>query len=168
MDDRVARAIAQWRIERPDLDVGPHGIIGRLRLLSDRLRDEFSAEQVHHGLDDGEFDVLATLRRAGDPYELAPGELARHTQVSMGVMSRLLDRLVEAGLVAWSGPTDARRDQVIGLTQAGHSVVDEVFTAHVTHEHRLVAALKPRERIELERLLTVWLAALEHPEISED
>ena len=75
--DHVGRIQQQWVRERPDLDVSPQGIYGRLHRLADRLREELDVEFRRHGLGEGEFDVLAALRRAGSPYELAPGELAR-------------------------------------------------------------------------------------------
>lgn len=165
MEDRVARIMSQWQVERPDLDVSPQGVIGRLHRLADRLRDELVAEYVHHGLGEGEFDVLAALRRIGDPYELAPGELARHTMVTTGAMSKRIDRLEESGLVTRRTSVGDRRGRVVGLTPAGLAVIDEAFTAHIANEHRLVAPLTDEERADLERLLARWLEALEGPDL---
>jgi DNA-binding MarR family transcriptional regulator len=159
--DRVAAIQAQWRRERPDLDVAPQGVIGRLHRLADHLRDELVAVYREYGLGEGEFDVLATLRRAGAPYELAPGVLARHTMVTTGAMTKRIDRLETAGLVV-RGPSDADgRGRVVRLTRAGMELIDEAFTAHIRNEARLVAALSPDDRAGLERLLTTWLAAIE-------
>lgn len=159
--DRVAAIQAQWRRERPDLDVAPQGVIGRLHRLADHLRDELVAVYREYGLGEGEFDVLAALRRAGAPYELAPGELARHTMVTTGAMTKRIDRLEAAGLVV-RRPSDADgRGRVIRLTPAGTDLIDEAFTAHMRNEARLVAALSPDDRAGLERLLTTWLAAIE-------
>src|SRR3954452_8045157 len=77
--DRVARIQEAWARERPDLDVSPQGVIGRLHRLAAHLTEELCVVYRRHGLSEGEFDLLATLRRAGEPYERAPGELARHT-----------------------------------------------------------------------------------------
>lgn len=157
--DHVARIQAQWRRERPDVDVSPQGVIGRLHRLGDRLREELEVEFRRHGLGEGEFDVLAALRRAGEPYELAAGELARHTMVTTGAATKRIDRLEAAGLVTRRVREDDQRGRVVGLTDAGRRVIDEAFTAHMANEHRLLEPLSARDRADLERVLTRWLAA---------
>ena len=159
--DHVARIQEQWRRERPDLDVAPQGLYGRLHRLADRLRDELDVEFRRFGLGEGEFDVLAALRRAGAPYELAAGELARHTMVTTGAATKRIDRLEAAGLVSRRVSDDDARARVIALTHAGKRVIDDAFTAHMGNEHRLMAVLSKQERQDLERLLKKWLAAFE-------
>ena len=63
--DHVGRIIAQWATHRPDLDVSPMGLIGRLHRLAARLDDELRPVFAAAGLGDGDFDVLAALRRSG-------------------------------------------------------------------------------------------------------
>ncbi|WP_230487275.1 MarR family winged helix-turn-helix transcriptional regulator [Nocardioides anomalus] len=159
--DHVGRIQEQWRRERPDLDTSPQGVFGRLHRLADRLREELEVEFRRHGLGEGEFDVLAALRRAGAPYELAPGELARHTMVTTGAATKRIDRLVAAGLVSRRVRDDDHRGRLVGLTEAGRRVVDDAFTAHIANEHRLLAPLNRMERQALERILTKWLGAFE-------
>ena len=159
--DHVARIQAQWRRERPDVDVTPQGLYGRLHRLGDRLRDELEVEFRRHGLGEGEFDVLAALRRAGPPYELAPGELARHTMVTTGAATKRINRLEAGGLVTRRVSDDDARGRVIALTGAGKRVIDRAFTAHMANEQRLQEPLTAKERQDLERLLTKWLAAFE-------
>lgn len=159
--DHVARIQEQWRRERPDVDVSPQAVFGRLHRLADRTRDELEVEFRRRGLGEGEFDVMAALRRAGPPYELAPGELARHTMVTTGAATKRIDRLVAAGLVTRRVSDDDARGRVIGLTPAGKRVIDEAFTAHMANEHRLLQPLTEKERRDLERLLTKWLGAFE-------
>jgi DNA-binding MarR family transcriptional regulator len=159
--DHVGRIQRQWERERPDLDVTPQGVFGRLHRLADRLREELEVEFRRHGLGEGEFDVLAALRRAGEPYELAPGELARHTMVTTGAATKRIDRLEAAGLVSRRVSTEDARGRVIALTAAGKRVIDEAFTAHIANEHRLLAPLTDRDRSALERLLAKWLGAFE-------
>jgi DNA-binding MarR family transcriptional regulator len=159
--DHVGRIQEQWRRERPDLDVFPQGVYGRLHRLADRLRDELEVEFRRFGLGEGEFDVLAALRRAGAPYELAPGELARHTMVTTGAATKRIDRLEAAGLVSRRVSDEDHRGRVIGLTEAGRRVIDDAFTAHIANEHRLLDPLTDKDRMDLERVLTKWLAAFE-------
>ena len=79
----------QWRRERPDLDPSPMGIIGRLHRLADALHTELRPVFAEAGLSDGDFDVLASLRRSGAPYQLTPGELAGTTMVTSGAVGYL-------------------------------------------------------------------------------
>ncbi|MDR9785645.1 MarR family transcriptional regulator, partial [Rhizobium redzepovicii] len=65
--DHVDRILAQWRRERPDLDVEPMGILGRLKRLGTHLGREVEVVLLKHGLSTSAFDVLATLRRSGAP-----------------------------------------------------------------------------------------------------
>jgi DNA-binding MarR family transcriptional regulator len=159
--DRVARIQQEWARERPDLDVSPQGVIGRLHRLGSHLTDELVAGYREHGLGEGDFDVLAALRRAGEPFERAPGELAEHTMVTTGAMTKRVDRLAAAGLVTRRRSTDDGRGRVVGLTPAGRALIDRAVEAHVVNEERLLAALSRADRDRLEELLTRWLAAFE-------
>lgn len=160
--DRVARIQAEWRRERPDLDITPQGVIGRLHRLAGRLTDELCLVYGRYGLSEGEFDVLATLRRAGEPYERAPGELAAHTMVTTGAMTKRIDRLERAGLVTRRRSDDDQRGRIVALTRAGRELIDQAFTDHMHNERRLLDLLVPTEAAALETLLTTWLSRLEH------
>ncbi|MGW2253326.1 MarR family winged helix-turn-helix transcriptional regulator [Kitasatospora sp. NPDC001660] len=159
--DHVALIQAEWRRQRPDLDVSPQAVIGRLHRLAARLTDELGLVYARYGLGEGEFDVLAALRRAGAPYERAPGELAAHTMVTTGAMTKRIDRLERAGLVTRRQAEDDRRGRVVALTGAGLRLIDEAFTAHMRNEHRLLSLLTGEEAAALEGLLTVWQHRLE-------
>ncbi|UFS58832.1 MarR family winged helix-turn-helix transcriptional regulator [Subtercola endophyticus] len=161
--DRVARIQHDWQRERPDLDVTPQGVIGRLHRLAAHLTTELTAVYEKHGLGEGEFDVLAALRRAGAPYERAPGELAEHTMVTTGAMTKRLDRLAAAGLVERRNADGDGRRRVVALTPRGVSVIDAAFTDHMANERRLVDQLSAADRTSLETTLTRWLALYEPP-----
>ena len=135
--DHVARIQAEWRRERPDLDVSPQGVIGRLHRVGALLTDQLIAVYQRFGLGEGEFDVLATLRRAGDPFERAPGELASFTMVTTGAMTKRLDRLEAAGLVTRRPSTADGRSRVVALTPAGRELIDEAFAAHMRNEQQI-------------------------------
>ncbi|MEU6237138.1 MarR family transcriptional regulator [Kitasatospora sp. NPDC047058] len=160
--DHVAAIQAEWRRERPDLDVSPQAVIGRLHRLAGRLTDELCLVYGHYGLGEGEFDVLAALRRTGAPFERAPGELAAHTMVTTGAMTKRIDRLERAGLVTRRRSEDDGRGRVVALTDAGRRLIDEAFTAHMQNEHRLLGLLTPEEAATLETLLTAWQHRLDH------
>ncbi|OZM71103.1 MarR family transcriptional regulator [Amycolatopsis antarctica] len=159
--DHVARIQAEWARERPDVDVSPQGVLGRLHRLAAHLTEELCVVYRRHGLSEGEFDVLAALRRAGEPFERAPGELARFTMVTTGAMTKRVDRLENAGLVARRRTADDGRGRVIALTPAGRALIDRAFTEHMRNERRLLDALSAEEAELFENLLTSWLARVE-------
>ncbi|KUN86302.1 MarR family winged helix-turn-helix transcriptional regulator [Streptomyces griseoruber] len=161
--DRVARIQADWRRERPDVDVSPQGVIGRLHRLAGRLTEELCLVYGRYGLGEGEFDVLCALRRAGEPYERAPGELAAHTMVTTGAMTKRIDRLERAGLVTRRRSADDQRGRIVALTGPGRELIDRAFTDHMHNEGRLLDLLTPAEAASLEALLTAWLGRMEHP-----
>ena len=160
-EDRVDRIQAEWRRERPDLDPSPQGVIGRLHRLADHLRTELVAVYGRHGLGEGEFDVLASLRRAGEPFELPAGELAEHTMVTTGGMTKRLDRLEAAGLVTRRTDATDGRVRRVALTPAGLALIDAAFTDHMANERRLLDAVPASDRADLERILRDWLGELE-------
>ena len=159
--DHVARIQQEWATERPDLNVSPMGVIARLHRLAAHLTTELVAVYRDFDLGEGEFDVLATLRRAGEPYEIAAGELAEHTMVTTGAMTKRIDRLQHNGLVTRrTSDTDAR-GRVVALTPAGRELIDRAFSAHMDNERRLLSVLSASEAHRLEELLTAWIARVD-------
>ncbi|MCP3424627.1 MarR family transcriptional regulator [Rothia sp. AR01] len=159
-EDHVDRIQAEWARERPDLNVAPQGVIGRLHRLAARLTEELCEVYRRHGLSEGEFDVLAALRRAGEPFERAPGELARFTMVTTGAMSKRIDRLEGMGLVSRRAAEGDGRGRVVGLTADGRERIDRAFEEHMRNERRLLDALSPGEARQLEGLLRDWIARI--------
>ena len=159
--DHVDRILEQWNRERPDLDVAPMGLLGRIARLRTHLAREVEQTLAAHGLNSATFDVLATLRRSGPPYALSPGDLLATTMVSSGTMTNRLDQLEKAGLVARTHNPEDRRSVIIALTEKGRMVVDEAVTAHVANQHRLVETLSSEERKQLDGLLRTFLGRFE-------
>ena len=91
--DHVDRLRRQWAHELPDLDTEPMAILGRAYRLSNLVRGSIEATFAGFGLDRGEFDVIATLRRSGPPYRLTPTELYTSLMITSGGLTHRLDRL---------------------------------------------------------------------------
>ncbi|MFI6604232.1 MarR family winged helix-turn-helix transcriptional regulator [Nonomuraea sp. NPDC050536] len=151
--DGVDRIVAQWQRERPDLDPSPMHVIGRISRLHWTLDERLLRVFDQYDLGRGEFDVLATLRRAGEPYELTAGELCEATMVTSGAVTKRVDRLERAGLVARRAAEDDARGRLIKLTDRGRQVIDDVLVAHVHNETRLLSGLTASERTTLADLL---------------
>lgn len=160
-DDRVDRIVAQWQRERPDLPTQAMGILGRagrtMLLLDEAVNQTF----IRHGLQHGKFDVLAALRRSGDPFELKPSILADTLMMSRAGMTGRLDLLESAGLIQRiADPTD-RRSLRIGLTPEGRQLVDVVIQEHVANEEHLLSGLSKADRTHLDRIFRQLLNGLE-------
>jgi DNA-binding MarR family transcriptional regulator len=159
--DRADVAIDQWARERPDLPSLPMAVLGRLSEAAERaMRDHLNPLFAEAGLQPGEFDVLATLRRSGDPYMLSPTRLYEAAMISSGGMTNRLDRLERAGLVERRSDPNDRRGKLIALTAAGRRVIDETITRHVANEERLLSALTAAEQEKLNALLKKLIAGL--------
>ncbi|MBS0521795.1 MAG: MarR family transcriptional regulator [Proteobacteria bacterium] len=161
--DRVDEILAQWRRERPDLEVAPMGLIGRLNRLSHHLGREMEKTFAAHGLTAASFDVLATLRRSGRPYSLSPGDLLDTMMITSGTLTNRIDQLENASLVERRQNPEDGRSVLIALTDKGFAIIEAAVTAHVATQARLVAALSKRDRAGLDALLTRYLAAFEAP-----
>lgn len=159
--DPVDAILAQWQRERPDLDVSPMGIIGRITRLSKHLERGIQVTFSDFDLHIGEFDVLATLRRSGQPYQLSPTELFNMLMVSSGTMTYRIDRLEQAGLVQRIPDPSDRRGTLIQLTDQGFTVIEAAVTAHVANEHHLLDGLEEAERLALAQLLRKLLISFE-------
>lgn len=160
--DAVATILEQWARERPDLDASPAGVIGRLSRVSQHVTDDLVALYRRFGLSEGEFDILATLRRIGAPHALAPSALAGATMVTKGAVSKRLDSLEARGLVARGPDALDARGRVVSLTTAGLTLIDEAVAAHFDNERRILAPLSRRDRAALEGILTTWAQHYEH------
>jgi DNA-binding MarR family transcriptional regulator len=159
--DFVGRVLEQWAVEEPGWDASPIGVIGRLHRLANRLTEELQAVYAEFGLGEGEFDVLATLRRSGPPYELTAGELATSTMVTSGAVTKRVDRCVQQGWATRRASDHDARGRVVGLTPAGKELMDRAFPAHLANEHRLVQMLPDADRATLTRILQTWTSALD-------
>jgi DNA-binding MarR family transcriptional regulator len=151
--DHVQRVVDQWAAERPDLDASPILVIARLHRVALALTAELVRVYNAHGLGEGDFDVLATLRRSGAPYELTPSELMEQTMVTSGAVTKRLDRLEGAGLVERRVSDGDRRSRIVGLTDAGRELIDAAMADHLANERRLLGPLTAAERRTLATLL---------------
>lgn len=159
MADAVDELVAQWGRERPDLDVWPMGIVGRVSRLSRIFDRELKAFFAEHGLERFEFDVLATLRRTGPPYALSAGALLKAAMVTSGAITNRIDKMEAKGLVERVTDPADRRAVRISLTPRGRELVDQLVGLHVENEKRMLAALDPERREQFEGLLRHLLEA---------
>jgi DNA-binding MarR family transcriptional regulator len=157
-DDGVDLILGQWTRERPDLDASPLAVIGRLSRVTRQVEDALRVNQRRFGLTPDEFDVLATLRRAGAPFEMNPCTLGDSMMISSGTVTHRLDKLERRGLVARRPDPGDRRGVLVSLTPEGRELQDRAMGSHLELEARILSGLTRRQRADLAHLLKLLSA----------
>ena len=107
--DALDAIVEQWQSGRPGLDPSPMAVIGRLSRVTRDVESALGPVYARYGLDGGLFDVLATLRRTGEPFRLRSTELAQALTLTASGATKRLDRLEPAGMIKREhDPTDRR------------------------------------------------------------
>ncbi len=159
-DVEVDAITAAWARERPGTPVEAMAVVTRLWQLAKVFGDQRRRVIASGGADQATLDLLAVLRRAGPPYELAPGEIARRAMVTAGAISQRLARAERAGLVA-RDRRPGERQHVVRLLPAGHELVDRLVGSIAELDADLLGALDPAQRETFDGLLRLLLAAAE-------
>jgi len=158
--DAVDRIVQQWTEVRPAFDSSPIHVVGRVSRLSRLIDKRLAQNFATHGLENWMYDVLATLRRNGAPYELTAGDLVARTMVTTGAMTNRIDRLQTLGYVERRAGAD-RRTVIVGLTAAGLAKVDDVSSSHMDAEREILSALTSKQQDQLAGLLRTVLVSLD-------
>ncbi len=153
VQDAVDRIVQQWKVERPDVDVSPMAVIGRIGRAASVLDKRIQAVLAEFSLQPGEFDLIATLRRTGSPHRLTVGQLLDNSMVTSGAVTHRLNRLTEKGLIEREVDPANRRVVIVQLTPEGVAAVDAALPAHVANEEALLTSLTRDERRQLATLL---------------
>lgn len=161
MSDRASRAAAQWAVQRPDLDMLPMQVLGRLNEASQLVvRERQTPLFARYSLQHGEFDALATLRRSGAAEGLTPTALFEAAMMSSGGMTARIDRLEKAGLVERRPhPTD-RRATLVRLTDKGFDLIESIMPRHEETARDILAPLSLDEQKTLNALLARLIGGL--------
>jgi len=159
--DAVSAITAQWERERPELDLTPVAVFGRIARLH-RAQIEASEQAYQHlDISSGDFAVLATLRRAGKPFRLTPSDLTSSMMITSGGVTQRVDRLERLGLVERSPHETDRRSTTVALTPAGRRVIDKAMPLHLEAERTLLDGLSSAEQRQLIELLRKALTTAE-------
>lgn len=159
-EDGVDRIQAAWQRERPGMPVASIGVITRIWRIAKLLDDERRRTDARAGMDAATRDLLSTLRRAGPPYRLAAGEIARQSLVSAGAISQRVARAEQRGLVRRGRGGDDGRSVLVELTDTGHRLIEDHVDDLLHHEETLLDSLDAAQREQLTELLRVLLGDL--------
>ncbi|KRG69693.1 MarR family transcriptional regulator [Pseudoxanthomonas dokdonensis] len=132
----------------------------RLSVLSNRISQTIANLYGRRfGLAITEWRVMAVLGRFSG---LSAGEVAERTAMDKVAVSRAVARLLERGLIERETHGDDRRRSVLGLSEVGYGVYDEVAPMTLECERQLLAPLDAADREQLDALLAKLGAGLEH------
>jgi DNA-binding MarR family transcriptional regulator len=163
-DDLTDRVLKGWLGARPDLEVGPLQVTGRLSRIGPLLAKRQESVFGRLGLNRGEAGALSALRIAGPPHRLSPTRLSRGLMLSSAGVTSRIDRLERRGLVRRLADPDDRRGVIVELTDQGLEVVDAAVAAIAISDRQLLERLDAEEIAQLEAILRKLLGGLELPE----
>lgn len=166
--DPIDHAVAQWVEQRPDLDFSAMGVIARLARLTAIGGRAIDRVFESAGVDRGEFNVLASLRREGAPFELTPSELTDRDLTTRGGMTKRLDRLESRGLVMRRANGADRRSLLVSLTAAGLAVIDDLIEQHTANQAAALSVLSDAQRQALDDAVRRLLSSLEGDHVDAD
>lgn len=151
--DIVDRRIADWVGDLPGLDLEVEGIVERIQHLEKQIRKMLDDTLAEFGLNVGEWAVLGSLRRAGEPYRRSPGKLAKQFGLTTGAMTNRLDKLEEAQLIRRLPDPDDRRGVIVELLPKGREVWERAVGAQAAKEQFVASSLSKTEQKQLNALL---------------
>ena len=151
--DLISNLIEDWTAECPDIDPSAMDVVGRVMRLGDQFERDASAALKKRGLRYTDFDILATLRRGGSPYELTPGALANAVLLTSGAMTAALDRLERGGHITRHFDKRDRRVRTARLTKSGERIALEAAKERFEVARRNLEGLSPADRAKLVLLL---------------
>ncbi|SDD20075.1 MarR family winged helix-turn-helix transcriptional regulator [Glycomyces harbinensis] len=160
-EDAVDRIIAQWRREMPELELDSMALFGRIHRISRKLGARLHELRARQGLGPNEFDVLATIRRSGEPYTLSPKEISAAMMLSSGGLTGRLDKLEAAGFVERLPDPGDRRGLKVRMTDLGREVIEDAVRIGIAAQDEALAPLTPQERRQLDGLLRKLHAGFE-------
>jgi DNA-binding MarR family transcriptional regulator len=160
-EDKVDVLLRQWKKERGDLDISPMEIIWRVFRL-ERLVDQALKVIIEkENLSVPEFDVLAVLRRSGEPFRLPIWKLREFSLLSSGAMTNRIDRVESKGLVGRIPNSKDRRGVLVELTSKGKEAIENILPERIDQAKKQVLSLSASERRQLAGLLRKLLVGME-------
>ena len=159
--DRVQSVIDAQKREFPRLDYSAKAIAARLVRLGTVFIAAIEQVTSRFGLSANEYVILCVLRGSGRPFRLPPKHITPLMPLSSGGMTNILHELAARGLIERLPDPSDRRGVLIQMTPEAVKLIDQAIAAHVAEEHRMIAALAPKERHALQKLLSKLLLAVD-------
>ncbi len=162
-NDVLDELLEDWQRERPEIDTAAMSIVGRIIYLSGLLQIDANKALKPFNIRYTDFDVLATLRRRGDPFEMTPTQLRQSVLITSGAMTACLDRLEKSAFVRRQPDPNDRRGTIVKMTDTGKSLIDAAIVPRFEVAAEVLAALGKTEREKLSTLLKKLTVSHEPP-----
>ena len=122
-----------------------------LARTADRIAAGFVRLFKEHGISGSQYNVLRILRGAGEP--LPSLEVASRMVTQLPDITRLVDRLENAGLVERARTPEDRRVVLIRITECGLKLLESLDAPVIELHRKQLGHLTRAELAELNRLL---------------
>ncbi len=119
--------LARMRRNWPEAVTPTSEAMIRVYRLGDLVQDNACRALERQSLTFSEFEVLAALRSADPPHELAPTALYGAILVSSGGLTKILRGLEDRGLVARTLHAADRRSRLVRLTEPGRTMAERAM-----------------------------------------
>ena len=163
--DRIDKILQQWDKESPQMEVSALAVTGRMLRIARLLEKHREALLVEYGLNVWSFDVVATLRRQGAPYQLKPTDLYDLLMISSGAMTNRIDRLEQEGIVVRVRDPNDRRSVSVQLTPKGIELTNTVMPILFEREQQFLEQFTKAETQTLIKLLRRFLLVFDEQEV---
>jgi DNA-binding MarR family transcriptional regulator len=157
----IDETIQTWVEQRPDLDFASMSLSLKLTSVVRAVSYEIARQLEETGINLGEFDVLATLRRHGRGAKLTPKEIAAATFVTPSGLTSRLARLEKMGLIAREADPSDGRGALIKITATGKRLADQGIEIVVAIEDRFINELPTQMKKGLDQSMTRMIKTLD-------
>lgn len=156
----VKRSTPSMAAALPDMPMAQTVMVRLVRILAASMTDYFEPVFRHIGLTENAFHVLCLLV-AAEKGQASPSELSELVGTSRANMTRILEQLVQDGLVSRTAvATDGRR-HVIRITPKGRRSAADAVPQMVAPLHRAFSDFSAEELAMLDALLRKAVLSLD-------
>ena len=161
VENLIDETIQTWTEQRPDLDFASMSLSLKLNSIVRAVSDELARQLEDLGINLGEFDVLATLRRHGRGAKLTPKEISAATFVTPSGLTNRLARLEKMSLISRHADPSDGRGALIKITPAGKRLADCGIEIVVAAEDRYMNELSTHMKKGLDQSMTRLIKTLD-------
>ncbi|MEI8322182.1 MAG: MarR family transcriptional regulator [Actinomycetes bacterium] len=156
----ISETLKTWATERPDLNFEAMGVGLKLDIIATTTMGLASDKIADLGINLGEFDVLATLRRNGKNGVLTPTEIASAAMVSPSGLTHRLTQLEKMGHIIRQNDPNDRRSSLVRLTPQGRKIADQAIERISQHATQSLSSFSEDEVEALNAVLDKILAMI--------
>ena len=156
----ISETLETWATERPDLNFEAMGVGLKLDIIATTTMGQTSDKIADLGINLGEFDVLATLRRNGKNGVLTPTEIASAAMVSPSGLTHRLTQLEKMGHIIRQNDPNDRRSSLVRLTPQGRKIADQAIERISQHATQSLSSFSVDEVEALSAVLDKVLAMI--------